>query len=546
MKNKRIIHGLLLVLTCFLLGACSSQNKKQEAKKDEPINLMSASEMTTLDTTALLDFPDAITQTAAFEGLYELDEHDKLVPAAAKSLPEISKDGKTYTIALRKDGRWSNGDPVTAHDFIYAWQRLADPKNARVYSFLLQECILNGAEVAKGEQPVSELGVKALDDYTLQIKLTEAKPYFISILAFPPFFPQNKKAVEQYGEKYGTSSEKAVYNGPFIVENWEQNQMKWDLKKNSYYHDAKKVKTQAIHYQVIKDSSTALNMYEDGKLDAAVLTGVLASENRDRPDYHTEPTGTISYIRLNQERKGQKTPLQNENLRKAFALGIDKKTMIEKVIADGSKPLYGLIPKGFVTGPDQKTDFRKAAGSLMKHDQKSALKYWKKAQKELGDNIAVELLVNDDDAYKKMAESIQGQLQSLFKGLTINITSLPTETALNRARSSDFDMFLIYWTPDYQDPISSLTIFASKNKANYGYQDKKYDQLLTEISTTYANDPEKRWEKMIEAERYLIEEHAGTIVLSQTTQSVLQESDLKGLQYHTFAAPVTLKTVYKK
>ncbi len=546
--KKLLKASLLMIVGATLLGACGSKgaatSKNDTTKETKELNLMSATELTTLDTSVMLDFPDAIVQTAAFEGLYGLDKDDAIIPAAAKELPDISEDGKTYTIKLRENGKWTNGDSVTADDFVYAWKKMIDPDNALVYSFLIQDTILNGVEIAAGDKPVDELGVKALDDYTLEIKLKEARPYFTSLMAFPTFFPQNQTYVEEKGKAYGTDTDNTIYNGPFVVKNWKQSDLNWDLEKNEDYWDKDNVKSDTIHYEVVKESSTALNLYESGELDVAVLTGVLASENKDNPDFQSNPTATINYLRLNQERNGKKTPLANENLRKAIAYGIDKETIINNIVADGSEPTYGLIPNGFLANPETGKDFREEAGDLMNFDEAEALSYWKKAQAELGQKVTVDLLVNDDGNYKKIAESIQGGLEQLFEGLTIDVRSMPTETALNLGRESDYEMFLIYWTPDYQDPISTLNTFHSENKMHYS--NPTYDDLLDKAATTLANKPGERWQALMDAEKEIIQNTAGTIAISQNKQSVLQNPALEGLEYHTFAAPVTLKSVYKK
>nr|WP_321388496.1 peptide ABC transporter substrate-binding protein [uncultured Enterococcus sp.] len=541
MKKQLMIAGV--VAAGLMLTACSGNDDKKETKETTPLQLMSASELTSLNTSVMLDFPDAIVQTAAFEGLYALDENDEVIPAVAKEMPEISEDGKTYTIKLREDAVWSNDEPVTANDFEFAWKKMIDPANGLVYSFLVVETIENGAEISNGEKDPDELGVKALDDYTLEIKLTDAKPYFTSLLAFPTFFPQNEKAVEEYGDAYGTTSEDVVYNGPFVVENWKQTDMNWDLVKNEKYWDKENVKSDEIHYEVVKEASTALNLFEDGQLDVATITGEIAKQNQNNDDFHSYPTATMNYIRLNQERAGKDTPLKNENLRKALALGIDKETLVNNIIADGSKPLYGAVTEGFVSNPETGEDFRAEAGDLMTYDKEAALSYWKKAQAELGDKVTLELMVTDDGSYKKMGESIQGALQELFEGLTVDVKALPTETALNFGRESDYDMFLIYWTPDYKDPISTLKMLYSGNDRNYS--NPTYDQLLDDASTKYALEPEKRWETLIAAEKEVIETTAGMIIISQNQQSVLQNANVKGLNYHTFAAPLTLKNVYK-
>src|SRR5699024_952769 len=165
-----------------------------------------------------------------------------------------------------------------------------------------------------------------------------------------------------------------VYNGPFVVKNWEQSQKSWDLQKNKNYHSQKEVKADKIHYETVNDSNTILNLYKTEKLDVAILSGSLASENRNQKDFQANSTGIISYIRLNQERDGKKAVMANENLRKAFALGIDKEKIIDKIVADGSTPLYGLIPENFEIGRAscrERVKIREWAGAVdeMKRDR---------------------------------------------------------------------------------------------------------------------------------------------------------------------------------
>lgn len=545
MKKEKLV--VLLVLGSLLLSACGSHqegiNNTPSDTKNSVISLMAETELTTLDTAAMLDFPDAITHTAVFEGLYSLDAEDNVLPAMAVALPEISKDGKTYTFTLREDSVWSNGDPVTAYDFEYAWKKVNDPANGYIYSFLIQETIENGSAIANGEKAIDELGVTALDDYTLEVRLVQPVPYFTSLTVFPTFLPQNQRAVEEFGDQYGTASDKVVYNGAFKVENWTQASMEWDLVKNQDYWDQENVKSEKIHYDVVKETATALNLYEDGQLDVAYLSGTLAQMNLDHPDYQSYHTATLNYLRLNQERNGKATPLANENLRKAIALGIDKETLISNVIADGSIPLNGFVTEGFVSNPETGADFREDAGDLMTFDETEALAFWEKAQKELGETVTLELMVSDSDSYKKLAESIQGELENRLEGLTISIRSLPMETALNLGRESDYDLFLIYWTPDYQDPISTLNMLHTENAMNYS--NPTYDALLDSASNERAMEPTKRWGALIAAEKEAIETTAGTVVLSQNQQSVLQNPQVTGVEFHTFAAPLTLKNIAK-
>lgn len=196
MKHKKILVGMIMTVALILAG-CSTTNKKETSKEDKvSINMMLNSELSSLNTSAILNTPDTIIHTGVFEGLYELDDKQELVPAVAKELPEISEDGLKYTIKLRDNAKWSNGDPVKAQDFEFAWKELINPDRGYVYSFLMVGIIKNAKDINEGNLKVDELGVKATDDYTLEVELEKPTPYFTSLLAFSPFFPQHKATVE--------------------------------------------------------------------------------------------------------------------------------------------------------------------------------------------------------------------------------------------------------------------------------------------------------------------------------------------------------------
>ncbi|WP_312497549.1 peptide ABC transporter substrate-binding protein [Enterococcus sp.] len=543
MKSKNGYVALLIICIVTVLSACGGENTENsnDVNGEHIIRMMSLSELTSLDPAAMLDFPDVIIQNASFEGLYFLDENDEVQPGVASDLPDISADGKTYTFTLRENAKWSNGDAVTAADFEYAWKRMIDPENGFLYNFLMHDLIENASEIATGEMDPETLGIRAIDTNLLEVKLTNPAQYFTSLMVFPIFFPQNSEVVETFGSDYGTNSESIVFNGPFIVEDWQQSQMDWRLKKNPAYWNHSTIPTEEIHFQVIKETSTALNLFEDDQLDVAIVTGEIAKQMQNSETFQSYPAATMDYIRLNQQRGGRATPLANENLRKALALGIDKDNLITNIMADGSKPLDGAITEGFVRNPKTGEDFRSEAGSLMQYDPEQALSFWQRAQEELGESITLDLLTTDDSGYKKMGESLQWALEDLFDGLTVTMRSMPAEVALNTASESDYDLFLIYWTPDYQDPYSTLKMMYSGN--NRHYSNPEYDRLLDEARFTYALEPEKRWQSMIAAEKELMENTAGMIVLSQNQNSVLQKLTISGLNYHTFAAPMSLRNV---
>ncbi|HAP3802079.1 TPA: peptide ABC transporter substrate-binding protein [Enterococcus faecalis] len=550
MKKLKMM-GIMLFVSTVLVGCGTTAKTKIDEKATEKtsvskkvLNLMENSEIGSMDSIFTQDEASINAQSNVFEGLYQLDEKDQLIPAAAKEMPEISEDGKRYTIKLREDGKWSNGDAVTANDFVFAWRKLANPKNQANYFFLLEGTIMNGTAITKEEKAPEELGVKALDDYTLEVTLEKPVPYFTSLLAFSPFFPQNEAFVKEKGQDYGTSSEMIVSNGPFLMKNWDQSAMSWDFVRNPDYYDKEKVKSETIHFEVLKETNTVYNLYESGELDVAVLTGDFAKQNRDNPDYEAIERSKVYSLRLNQKRNEKPSIFANENVRKALAYALDKKSLVDNILADGSKEIYGYIPEKFVYNPETNEDFRQEAGALVKTDAKKAKEYLAKAKAELNGDVAIELLSRDGDSDRKVAEFIQGQLQETLPGLTINVKTVPLNNAIELMRKGDYELSVGMWGPDYQDPMTFLESSVSGNRMNYS--SPTFDQLIEEATTKYANDPETRWQTLIKAEKVLVEEDAALIPLYQEARSQLVRPGVKGIQYHNFGATSTYKYAYKE
>ena len=236
--------GAVVALSAVFLAACGKSSNDSASGK-QVLNWSEKSELPTMDLSKATDHVSFDQLNNAMEGLYRLGKNSKVEPGVAKKTT-VSDDGMTYTFELRKDAKWSNGDNVTAKDFVYSWQRTVDPKTASQYAFLF-DGIENAKAITDGEKPVTELGVKAEGDHKLVVKLEKTVPYFKLLMGFPAFFPQNQKVVEKYGDKYGTNSKAMVYNGPFKLEGWTGSNLKWTLAKNDKYWDKKKVKLDAIN-----------------------------------------------------------------------------------------------------------------------------------------------------------------------------------------------------------------------------------------------------------------------------------------------------------
>lgn len=317
MKKSKLflVLGLTLVLS-LVLAACGggSDSKSGGGSKDskQELNLMESALIPSADSTKADDAVGLNVINQTNEGIYALDKDGVAQPAGVTEKATVSDDKKVYTFKLRDDAKWSNGDPVTAKDYVYSWQRAVDPKTAATYSYLFDGLVQNATEIIKGEKKPSELGIKAVDDNTLEVTLVQPAAYFDSLLAFPTFFPLNQKYVESKGDKYALDSDSILYNGPFKLTDWNGTSKTWAFVPNDKYYDKDKVKLDKINVQVVQDPGTSVNLYNTNKLDKALLSAEYAVQNKNKDDYAVEEESSVFYIKFNQERNGKKTPLANK------------------------------------------------------------------------------------------------------------------------------------------------------------------------------------------------------------------------------------------
>lgn len=547
MKIKLLLP-ILLIISIVGLSACGSTNKSGSASngksKSKVVNLMENAEIPTMDSKKGTDGVSFTAQNEVFEGLYYLDDNDQPKPGVAASAPEISKDKKVYTIKLRDNAKWSDGSAVTADDFVYAWRKVADPKTAAEYSVLFDGILLNGTDIINGKKKPEELGVEAVDKNTLKVTLEKPTPYFYSLLTFPTFYPQKEKYVEKQGEKYATSSKNMLYNGPFVMKDWTNTSKSWSYEKNPNYWDKKNIKVDKINLQVVKEPGAAVNLYNTGKLDRANLSGDYAKQKHSDKDYKTALEAFVYYLKFNQKLDGKTTDFQNENLRKAIALSVDKKEIVSTVLGNGSTPINGFVPAKFTFNPKTKEDFRKESGDHLVYNKKEAQSYFEKAKKELGKStFQIELLGDDQEFSKKMTEYLQNQIENTLKGIKIKIKIVPYKSRLQLDQDQKYQLELTRWGPDYQDPMTFLANQITDNNYNRAsYSNKEYDKLLKEASTTLATKPEERWNAMLKAEKVLLDD-AGIAPIYQSGTAALQKPTLKGYTTHLFGPPTSYRSI---
>ncbi|MEB9685161.1 peptide ABC transporter substrate-binding protein [Bacillus thuringiensis serovar pingluonsis] len=530
------IIGASLLLTACSSGEKETKNTAKATDKNETkqsINLPYIAEIPTMDVTKATDSESMNVMRNVFEGLYTLGENNKLIPGVAQSY-DVSEDKKTYTFHLR-ESKWSNGTPVTAADFVFSWKRAVNPNTAAEYAFLFFD-IKNAKRINSKELPIDQLGVKAIDDKTLEVQLEQPVPYFIDLTTFATFLPINEKYFKSKGKQYALEAEQLIYNGAFRLDNWKHEQG-FQLKKNSNYWDAKTVKLDEINFDIVKDKSTEINLYESGQLDRVGLTGEFVDKYRKNADFKERSEVTVQFLRMNQKND----VLKNKHARMAISQSMNKKAFVDTVLNNGSLPADGFIPADFAKGPDG-NDFRKESGALVKDDVKTAKGNWMKAKQELGkEQVTLELLTSDNAIAKKNAEYLKGELEKNLEGLTVHVKPQPRKQQIQLLLNSDYDLGVDVWAPDIPDPITFLDIFTTDSSYNFDkYSNQAYDELIHQVKTDLAGNETTRWEAMKRAEKILLDDGA-VAPFYQPGRSYLQRSTVKGIVTNDFGGEFNYK-----
>ncbi|MFB9762415.1 peptide ABC transporter substrate-binding protein [Ectobacillus funiculus] len=547
MKGKKLLASIALTLAASLaLAACGGNNAdKQETQgelaKKQVLNLLEASDIPSMDTVKATDQVSFIVMNNVMEGLYRLDKDQKPTPGVAESYTK-SEDGKKYTFKLRKDAKWSNGDPITANDFVFAWKRAVNPATAAEYAYIMFD-IKNAKAINEGKAPVDSLGVKAVDEHTFEVELENPIPYFLELTSFATFYPQNEKFIKQQGEQFGKKAETIVYNGPFVLTDWKTEQG-WTYKKNVNYWDKDSVKLDQINVSVVKEQGTMVNLYESGQVDRTGLTAEFVDKYASSDEFHTSKDMSMYFLRFNQKRLGENTPLANLKVRQAISLAQDKEALANVLLNNGSTAAYFLVPAEFVT--DKKgNDFRNINGNMNKTNVKKAKKLWEEAKKELGtDKLTLEFLNYDSDSSKKVGEYLKEQLEKNLPGLTVNIKPQPFKQKLDLETKGDYDFSFSGWGPDYPDPMTFIDLFVTGGAHNQmGYSNAKYDELVAAAKGELLTDTKARWEALAKAEKLLFKD-AAISPLYQKGVAFVQRPYVKGIVEHNFGGDYSYKWAY--
>jgi len=521
-RIKRIFSIFLAFGILLGISACGKEKKTNvsEGTKNQILHIGNGTEPQGLDPHIVTGVPEHYIIAALLEGLVIENPVDLTPkPGAARSWM-ISDDRKTYVFKIRKNVRWSNGDPVSAHDFVYSWRRLLSPGLGAEYAYQLFY-LKNARRYCKGDlNDFNKVGVKALDDHTLEVTLATPTPFFLSLLAHYSTFPVHRETIEKFG-KIDTRSSKwtrpgnYVGNGPFILKEWKLNKI-IVVEKNPIYWNADMVRLKKIHFHPIDNLQTEERMFRSGQLHktSTVPSEKIEGYKKKSPELLkiTPYLGTYYYL-INTLRK----PFDDPRVRRAFAMSIDRRQIVEKVTKGGQIPAHAFTPpetRGYTPQASIPYDIE-GARRLLAEAGYSAGKGFPKC----------ELLYNTSEGHRKIAVAIQ-QMWKTALSVNVTLANQDWKVYLNSRKNKDYDMARAGWIGDYADPNTFLDLFVTGGGNNHsGWSNKTYDRLIAQAAGTAER--KKRFRIFQEAEKILLEA-APIIPIYAYTNASLIHPDVKG------------------
>ena len=544
---KKTVAFLLAVL---MLAACSFTSASAES--DKYLGVMLSTNVMSLDTNLATDGESFEVIADCIDGLMQMDADGAAVPAIAESY-DLSDDGTVYTFHLR-DAKWENGADVTANDFEFAWKRIA--KEAGEYAYLFDTsvgCIKNAdASIYEGADP-DTLGVKALDAKTFEVTLEVPVSFFPSLMYFPTFYPINEEFYNSLEEgTYGTSPETFLSNGAFVLESYTPGTATLSVKKNESYWNADSVKLAGIKYQVVGSSDNALTAFRSNTLDVVSISGnqVAAAEKDAALASSLKVTGAgyMWYLTFSQTANNANGLLANKNLRLAITNAIDRDSLVENYVMDGSLATYTAVPPQFAASSTTGEDFSADQDRFLDYigfDPDKAAAYFDAAKEELGQDEFTFTMIygnNEGDEVAKVAQAIKEDLEDLLPGLTINLQPMTKAERLDKMQNDNYEVALTRWGPDYADPMTYLGMWITDNSNNYGFwSNAEYDQLIKDCTTgAYIHDYDARWAALLDAETIVMQEAVIAPLYTKANANLIA-AGVQGIQFH----PVALNRVYK-
>ena len=510
-SDRRMKWSLFILVTALIVTGCSSNALEAGRTRPSVFRMNLSTEPPTLDWSLATDGVSITVIENLMEGLTQFDDQLRPQPAIAKRWT-VSPDGKTYTFYLKDDVSWTDGKPVTAHDFEYAWKRLLDPKTAAEYAYFLYD-VQNAYEFNSGKiKDPDAVGVKALDSLTLEVHLKKPIVFFPSITAFTGTYPQRKDLIERYGDHW-TEAKYLVTNGPFRLTGW-RHEYKLTLAANPGYYAGRPL-LDLVEMFVVNDRTTALTLYETGDLDLVNLPPEAIPYYRKASDYTQALLLRGNYYGFNVTKK----PFDDARVRRAFSMAIDR-TEFPRVLQGGEIPTSSWIPKGML-------GYNAEIG--LKFDPSAARQLLTEAGYPDGKNLpSISLVYNTDLVNSLIAQNIQAQWKRNLN-VQANLDNEEWKVFLKRLKTDPPQIFRLSWGADYPDPDNFMVLFTTdsgNNRTHWG--NGRYDELIAKAAA--ETQPERRRSMYDEAQRILTQQDVPIMPLFIAVQNLLVKPYVQGLK----------------
>ncbi|WP_458121730.1 peptide ABC transporter substrate-binding protein [Paenibacillus sp. Z6-24] len=538
MKKKSWLVLMTLVLAfSTLLAACGSgsesgtgtsgQAGEGTATQDLRINM--SAEPPTFDPAQAKDSQTNTALKLMYEGLTRMGADGNPAPGVAEKW-DVSEDGLKYTFHLRDNATWNNGEPVTAEDFAYAWEHVLSPDTAPASEYAYQLYYLkNGEAFNTGKiKDFSQVGVKVVDEKTLEVTLENPAPYWLGLTSFYTYYPVNKKNVEA-NDKWAAKADTMVTNGPFTLTTWTTGQqLAWT--KNDKYWDKDKIKLNTITASLVNSGATEYSSYQSGQLDYAgaptgeIPTDQIPAAKQQFPDqFQAKGIASTYYYEFNNKEK----PFDNAKIRKAFAMSINRQAIVDNVTLGGQIPAFGFVPPGIKGQTDEYRAEHK--DSYFKEDAAQAKTLLEEGMKEEGYTTLppITLIYNSSEAHQKIALAIADMWKTNL-GVDVKTENQEWSVFLNNRQSGNFQVARAGWTADYNDPMTFMDMWVTDGgNNNAGYANPAYDKLIDDAKAT--QDSAKRMADMSQAEKILVEDDMVIMPIYYYTSISLVKPNLKGI-----------------
>ncbi|WP_145023604.1 ABC transporter substrate-binding protein [Paenibacillus sp. Y412MC10] len=541
MKRKSLLMVLTLILVVgTVLAGCGSKNDNggstasggdkgsSSAAKEQVLHINLSAEPPTFDPAQAQDTQANTVLKMMYEGLVRIDKDNNPIPGVAEKW-DVSSDGLKYVFHLRKDAKWSNGDPVTAKDFVFAWERVLNPATSPAPPYAYQLYYIKGAEDynTKKITDFNQVGVKATDDNTLEVTLNNPTPYFLGLTSFYTFYPVHQSVKDN--DKWATDPKLMVTNGPFTLTTWTTGQ-KIEVTKNANYWDNQNIKLTKVTMSLSNSSATELSSYKAGQLDYAgnpngtIPTDQMpAVKNELKDELDLKPIGSIYYYVFNTTAK----PFDNVKIRKAFSMAISRQDIVDKVTMSEETPAFGFVPPG-ISGDkgEYRTEFK---DDFFTENMEEAKKLLAEGMQEEGYTTLppITLIYNSDDKHKKIALAIADMWKKNL-GVEVKTENQEWGVFLKNRQNLNYQIARAGWSPDYNDPMTFFDLWTSTSGNNdSGFKNKEYDALIKDAFST--PDTAKRMEDFKKAETMIIKDQQVVLPIYYYTNVALIKPNLKGV-----------------